>query len=386
MTFSARWILVGVILIVVLVVAGQTFYTVNEREQVILTQFGEIVGEAVTTPGLKFKLPFIQKVHRLEKRVLEWDGDPNDVATKEKVYIGIDVYGRWRIADPKQFYLRLADERLAQSRLDDILDSATREAVARHDLIEIVRTTKGRVPVRDEVLDDPSLNLGELGQISVGRTQVEREIHQRAAPYLTELGVELLDIRIKRLNYNEQVQTSIYQRMISERKQLAEMFRSQGMGEAAKLRGRKEQELREIRSLAYKQVQQIRGAADARAAEIYAEAYNASPQAADFYRFLHTMATYESSLGDDTMVVLSTDSDLFELLKGAGSVGDAAAFAALAERLRDELPATTATLELEPLPRPNPLPAPLPGRFPPGLESAIGLDADAPTTLPGEGD
>ena len=296
-------------------------YTVDEVEQVIITQFGKPVGEPVTEAGLKFKVPFVQEVNPIDKRVLEWDGTPSDMPTKDKLYISVDLFARWRIVDPLQYFLRLRDERSAQSRLDDILGSETRNAVAKHELIEIIRTTKDRIPLRDAALASSSegLNMGALVPIEKGRQLVEQEIFKEAAAKVSVFGIELLDIRFKRINYNASVRPKIYDRMISERRQIAERFLSEGNGEAARIRGNRLRELNKIQSEAYREVEEIRGVADAKATEIYASAYNQSPQSVEFYEFTRTMAAYSSLVDQQTTLVLSTDSDLFKFLKGMTS-------------------------------------------------------------------
>jgi membrane protease subunit HflC len=295
-----------------------SIYTVSEIEQMIITQFGKPVGEPVTTAGLKVKIPFIQQVNSIDKRVLEWDGNPSDMPTKDKLYISVDLFARWRITDPLQYFLRLRDERSAQSRLDDILGSETRNAVAKHELIEIIRTTKDRVPLRDELLTEAErdLNMGSLVPIQKGRKQVEQEIFAAAAEKVRVFGIELLDIRFKRINYNESVRPKIYDRMISERRQIAERFLSEGNGEAARIRGNRVRDLNKIQSEAYREVEQIRGLADAKATEIYAGAYNQSAEAAAFYEFTRTMEAYKFIIAENTTLVLSTDSELFKFLKG----------------------------------------------------------------------
>lgn len=302
---------------VVLYLTWSSIYTVNEVEQVIITQFGKPVGDPVTTAGLKTKLPFIQEVNPIDKRVLEWDGNPSDMPTKDKLYISVDLFARWRITDPLQYFLRLRDERSAQSRLDDILGSETRNAVAKHELIEIIRTSKDRVPLRDALLTDAEkdLNMGMLVPIQKGRQLVEQEIFAAAAEKVQVFGIELLDIRFKRINYNESVRPKIYDRMISERRQIAERFLSEGNGEAARIRGNRVRDLNKVQSEAYRQVEEIRGIADAKAAEIYASAYNLNPESVSFYEFTRTMQSYQSLIGDDTTMVLSTDSDLFKFVK-----------------------------------------------------------------------
>lgn len=297
---------------------SSSVYTVSEVEQMIITQFGKPVGKPVTTAGLKLKMPFIQQVNPIDKRILEWDGTPSDMPTKDKLYISVDLFARWRITEPLQYFLRLRDERSAQSRLDDILGSETRNAVAKHELIEIIRTTKDRIPLRDTLLTEAEreLDMGQLVPIQKGRMLVEQEIFTAAADKVQVFGIELLDIRFKRINYNESVRPKIYDRMISERRQIAERFLSEGNGEAARIRGNRVRDLNKIQSEAYRQVEEIRGVADAKATEIYAAAYNQSPESARFFEFTRTMQAYQSMIGDSTTLMLSTDSDLFKFLKG----------------------------------------------------------------------
>ena len=306
------------ILSVAVFVLISSVYTVSEVEQMIITQFGKPVGEPVTTAGLKVKIPFIQQVNPIEKRVLEWDGNPSDMPTKDKLYISVDLFARWRITDPLQYFLRIRDERSAQSRLDDILGSETRNAVAKHELIEIIRTTSDRVPLRDTLLTDAEreLNMGTLVPIQKGRKLVEQEIFAAAADKVQVFGIELLDIRFKRINYNQSVRPKIYDRMISERRQIAERFQSEGNGEAARIRGNRVRDLNKIQSEAYREVEEIRGLADAKATEIYASAYNKNAEAVAFYEFTRTMESYKFIIAENTTLVLSTDSELFKFLKG----------------------------------------------------------------------
>lgn len=298
--------------------AVSAIYTVNEVEQMIITQFGKPVGEPITTAGLKLKLPFIQELNPIDKRVLEWDGNPSDMPTKDKLYISVDLFARWRITDPLQYFLRLRDERSAQSRLDDILGSETRNAVAKHELIEIIRTTKDRKPLRDALLTEAErrLDMGTLVPIKKGRKLVEQEIFTAAAEKVRVFGIELLDIRFKRINYNESVRPKIYDRMISERRQIAERFLSEGNGEAARIRGNRVRDLNKIQSEAYRAVEEIRGVADAKATEIYSAAYNQNKQSVEFYEFTRTMQSYKSIISENTTLVLSTGSDMFKFLKG----------------------------------------------------------------------
>ena len=311
----------GVILAIVgfaIFVATSSIYSVDETEQAIVTQFGKPVGAPVTTAGLKFKLPFIQEIHSIDKRILEWDGTPSDMPTKDKLYISVDVFARWRITEPLQYFLRLRDERSAQSRLDDSLGSEIRNAVAKHELIEIIRTTKNRTPLRDALLtgSEQEMDIGALVPIKKGRKLVEEEIFKAAAEKVQVFGIELLDIRFKRINYNESVRPKIYDRMISERRQIAERFLSEGNGEAARIRGNRVRDLHKIQSEGYRDVEENRGLADAKATEIYASAYNQSPVAVEFFEFTRTMQAYPEIIGQNSTLVLSTDSDLFKFLKG----------------------------------------------------------------------
>ena len=305
----------GVAVIVMIAFVGFQLctYTVNEYEQVIITQFGKPVGQPVTGAGLHYKLPFVQTVHRIDKRILEWDGRANEMPTRDKLYIIVDTFGRWRINNPSLYFITMRDETSALSRLDDILGSEVRNALAKHDLVEIVRTDKGRKPVLDETLADVTPG-NPLPAIKFGRAAIEQEVVREAAPKLAQFGVELLDIRFMRINYNQRVTSKIYERMISERQKIASRFRSEGEGEAAKILGSKERDLRKIESEAYKEVQKIRGEADAKAASIYAAAYNATPEAASFYQFMRTMESYPAVLSGSTLI-LSTDSELLRFLK-----------------------------------------------------------------------
>jgi membrane protease subunit HflC len=304
-----------VVLVVLFFLVNLCFYTVTEQEQIILTQFGKTVGEPKRDAGMHLKLPFIQTVNRIDKRILEWDGRASEMPTRDKLYVVVDTFGRWRISDPLQFFTRLRDERSALSRLDDIIGSEVRNAVAKHDLIEIVRTTKDRKPVADAQLNPDAGQSNVLLPITLGRTAIENEVVKLAAPKLKDFGIELIDVRFMRINYNTRVSSKIHERMISERQQIASRFRSEGEGEAAKIIGSKERDLRRIESEAYREVQKIRGEADAKATEIFARAYGGSPAAAEFHGFLRTMDTYRKALGHDSTLILSTDSDLFRYLK-----------------------------------------------------------------------
>ena len=317
---SGLLVLILAAVFVGILVISLSVYTIDQTEQVIITQFGEPVGQPITDPGLHFKVPFVQTVNTLDKRFLEWDGAPVAIPTRDKTYIHVSTFARWRIDDPKSYFVRLHDERSAQSRLDDILGSETRNAIAKHDLIEIVRTDKNREPLKDETLKGGVTNeIGILPPIQFGRQKIEEEIKTSAAQKLAEFGITVLDFRIKRVNYNPDVLDRIYQRMISERLQIAQRFRAEGEGESARIAGQRERDLNEIQSNAYLQVQKIRGEADAKASEIYATAYTQDSQAAEFYTFLKTLDAYRKIFTKDSTIVLSTDSQLFRLLKNAGA-------------------------------------------------------------------
>lgn len=317
MPFASLLRSIGIVLAAVLLIiaANLCFYTVSETEQVIITQFGKTVGQPRNEAGLKFKWPLIQTVNRIDKRILEWDGRASEMPTRDKLYIVVDTFGRWRISDPLQYFTRLRDERSALSRLDDIIGSEVRNAIAKHDLIEIVRTDKNRKASADAAPADDAGQINRLLPIAMGRAVVEKEIVEMAAPKLKDFGVELIDVRFMRVNYNSGVSAKIHERMMSERQQIASRFRSEGEGEAAKILGNKERDLRQIESESYREVQKIKGDADARASEIYARAYGGSAEAAEFHQFLRTMDAYRKTLDKDTTLLLSTDSDLFRYLK-----------------------------------------------------------------------
>lgn len=284
-------------------------YVVDEREQVIITQFGKPVGEPFTEPGLHFKLPFIQKVLRFSKQWLEWDGEESEMPTREKTYVFVDTYGRWRIVDPLKFYTSVRDERGAQSRLDDIIDGETRNVVAAHDLIEVVRSSNREFANTEE--SDVLQQGREQTQIKVGREELSRMVLERASRAMPDFGIELVDVQFQRVNYTDSVEAKIFDRMSSERKRIAELYRSEGQGERAEILGKKDRELKTINSEAYKQVQELRGDADARATAIYADAYNRDPQ---LYKLLKSLETYENALSQDSTMILSTDSEFLKTL------------------------------------------------------------------------
>jgi membrane protease subunit HflC len=298
-------LLIAVFVLLAIATIGGAFFVVNEAQQVIITQFGKPVGEPIMTPGLKVKTPFVQKANFFEKRFLEWDGEPNEVPTKDKRFIYVDTYARWRITDPLLFFQRLRDERGAQSRLDDILDGETRNTIANHNLIEVVRSTNREFEV-SSALEEGS------HQITFGRVELEEEVLENASTRTAVLGIEILDFQFKRTNYAEVDRPKVYERMISERKRIAEEYRSEGAGEAARIIGNKDRDLQEITSEAYRQAQEIKGKADAEAADIYAGAYNRDP---DFYRFLKTMEVYTQTMGENTILLLSTDGEFLKYLE-----------------------------------------------------------------------
>ena len=309
------------VLFVGILIFSSSAYTVDQTEQVFITEFGKPVGNpinsdpAVNEAGLHFKKPFIQQVNRIEKRILEWDGPATEMPTRDKLYISVDNFARWRISDPKTYFEKLRDERSALSRLDDIIGSETRNVIASHDLIEVIRSEKNRKPSRDETLTAANSNLGMLPPIQFGRNSLDQQILKAAQPKVRSWGIELLDVQFKRINYKPGVIDKIYARMASERQQIADRFRSEGAGEAAKIIGRKERDLLSIQSEAYRKEQEIKVKADAQATGIYSLAYNSNSSAADFYQFVKTLDTYKKTLGKDTTTIFTSNSDLFRLFK-----------------------------------------------------------------------
>ncbi len=287
-------------------------YVVTETQQVIVTQFGKVVGEPITEPGLKFKVPFLQKATYFPKNLLSWDGEPGQIPTLEKTYIWVDTFARWKIVDPINFFQTVTSMMEAQARLDDIIDPAVRNAITSYRLIETVRQTDRPLDTFEVGIDDVERSPQAAYKVTVGRENITREILKNAQPKLSEFGIELVDVKIKMINYVEQVRKSVYDRMIAERKQIAEKFRSEGQGEARKILGDKEKDLKEIRSLAYRKAQEIKGKADATATRIFAEAFGRDPE---FYSFTKTLETYKDTLGTDSTMILSTDSDFLKYLK-----------------------------------------------------------------------
>jgi membrane protease subunit HflC len=297
------------VLVVLFIAAQATFYTVAENEQVLLTEFGKIVGDANSTPGLHMRAPFIQEVHRLDKRWLEWEGSPNQIPTRDKKYIWIDAFARWRISDPVKFFKRLRDEPSAQSRLDDIIDGEIRNVIANHDLIDIVRSSS-RAFERGDEFDEAQVD-DAVFTPTLGRKGLTALVLEKSAAVMPDYGVELADIQIKHVNYVDSVQQKVFERMISERKRIAERFRSEGKGKRAEIEGKVERELLRIRSEAYQKAEEIRGRADAQAARIYADAYNTDPE---LYAFVKTLDAYKTIFNENTDLVLSTSSPLLKYL------------------------------------------------------------------------
>jgi len=306
MKFRALIIIAAILLFILY----QAVYIVDETKQVILTQFGKVIGEPVTKPGLKFKIPFIQKPNYFAKNLLEWDGDPGEIPTQDKTYLWVDAFARWKIVDPLRFFKTVINENGAQSRLDDILDSEVRNKITSSPLIETVR--KSNRPLDTFDLENQIGEKRALGKITVGRQQIVKSIMDQAQPKLADFGIELVDLKIKRLNYTEQVQQSVYARMIAERKQIAEKYRSEGQGEARKIEGNQEKELKRITSEAYRTAQEVMGKADAEATRIYAEAYSKD---VELYSLLKSLDVYKNTLDKDSTLVLSTDADFLKYLK-----------------------------------------------------------------------
>jgi membrane protease subunit HflC len=310
-------VLLGIVIIAAFVLYNSA-YVVDETEQVVITQFGRIVGDAKTTPGLKFKVPFIQKVNFFPKILLEWDGDPGQIPTKDKTYIWVDTFARWRISDPIVYFQTVKDEFSALKRLDDIIDPAMRDLISAYPLVESVRNTDRPMDTFDAIQgleakegeDSPKRKVRY--QVDLGRAEIARQIEKQAGEKLAEFGIQVEDVKIKRINYIDSVRSSVYDRMIAERNQIAEKFRAEGKGEASNIRGEKERELQVIKSQAYKQAQEVKGDADAKAARIYAEAYGKDPE---FYAFVKTMDLYQKTLEKDSTVILSTDSELMKYFK-----------------------------------------------------------------------
>ena len=293
----------------ILITLSTSVYITNEAQQVIITQFGRPVGEVITEAGLHAKIPFIQQANYFEKRFLEWDGVANQVPTRDKRFIWVDTYARWRISDPLLFFQRLRDERGAETRISAIIDGETRNSVARHDLVEVVRNSN-----RDtaDILLDAEEETAILEEILIGRAEIQREIREAAQTSLNDLGIELLDVRLKRINYVEEVQVDVFQRMIAERQRIASRYRSEGEGETARIDGERERELQRIQSVAYREAEEIRGQADGEATRIYAAAYNRD---SSFYAFIKSLETYDLTADPSSILILTTDSELLRFVK-----------------------------------------------------------------------
>ncbi|MCG8633572.1 MAG: protease modulator HflC [Desulfobacterales bacterium] len=309
--------ILAAVAIVVMLFFGSA-YVVDETEQVVVTQFGRIVGDAVKEPGLKFKIPFIQKANYFPKNLLEWDGDPGQVPTKDKTYIWVDTFARWKISDPIVYFQTVKDEFSGLKRLDDIIDPAMRDLISAYPLVESVRNTDRSMDTFEAIgsgNDGSNKKRMVRYKVDIGRAQIAEQIEKQAREKLAEFGIEVVDVKIKRINYIDSVRRSVYDRMIAERNQIAEKFRAEGKGEASNIRGEKEKQLQVIKSEAYREAQAIKGKADAKATQVYAEAYGQDPE---FYAFLKTMELYKSTLEKDSTMVLSTDSELMKYLKGSG--------------------------------------------------------------------
>jgi membrane protease subunit HflC len=302
----------GIIIVGVLVAAVLIYnaaYTIKETEQVVITQFGRIVGDPKKDPGLKFKIPFIQKANYFAKNLLDWDGDPGQIPTLDKTFIWVDTFARWKITDPVKFFQTVNNQFSAIGKLNDIIDPAVRNFITSNQLIEAVRKSNRELGMEETGVQDSKRN---YYSISIGREKITQGILEQAQPKLAQFGIELVDVKIKRINYVEEVRKSVYGRMIAERKQIAEKFRSEGKGEAQKILGDKERDLKEIESAAYRRAQEIKGKADAEATSIYAGAYGIDPE---FYSFVQTLEIYEQSLDSQNTLILSTSSEFLKYLK-----------------------------------------------------------------------
>jgi membrane protease subunit HflC len=302
--------IIVVLLIVAAVLVYNAAYIVNETEQVVVTQFGRIMGEPKKDPGLKFKIPFIQTANYFAKNLLDWDGDAGQIPTLDKTFIWVDTFARWKIVDPIKFFQTVNNRFNAIGKLNDIIDPAVRNFITSNSLIEAVRKSNRTLETAEI---GPEGEERVYATISTGREKITEGILVQAQPKLAPFGIELVDIKIKRINYVEEVRKSVYGRMIAERNQIAEKFRSEGKGEAQKILGDKERDLQEISSKAYRTAQEIKGKADAKATTIYAESYGADPE---FYSFVQTLEIYSESMNDTNTLILSTDSEFLKYLKG----------------------------------------------------------------------
>jgi len=304
--------LIYVAIIILIFIFFSAVYVVDETEQVIVTQFGKAIGEPKTDPGLYFKLPIVQQANYFPKNLLEWDGDPGQIPTLDKTFIWVDTFARWKIVDPLKFFETVNNVYAGLGRLDDIIDPAVRNFITSFPLIETVRMTNRELDTFEVGIDEVK-EISPLGEVKTGRAKITKGIMEQAQPKLAKFGIELVDVKIKRLNYVEEVQKSVYARMIAERKQIAEKFRSEGKGEARKIEGDKEREMKRITSEAYRTAQEVKGKADAEATKIYAQAYGLD---SDFYSFVKTLDIYKETLDKDSTIILSTDSEFFKYMKG----------------------------------------------------------------------
>jgi len=298
-----------IICIAVVIILNSTFYRLFEFEQAIITQFGKPIGGPINKSGLHMKIPFIQKLHRFEKRIMIWDGDATQIPTSDKKYIWLDVTARWKIVEPLKFYQSVGNVTGILSRLDDIVDSASRDVVSAQKLIEVVRNSNDILSKQEKNL---LIQTGKLEKILKGRDELRVMIMTKASELVPQYGIELVDVQIQRLNYVKEVRQKVFERMISERKKMAAMYRSEGKGEKAQIDGKRERELQRIQSEAYKKAQELKGAADAKATKIYAESYGKDPE---FYSFLKTLEIYRTTIGSNSKAILTTDSDIYKYLK-----------------------------------------------------------------------
>jgi membrane protease subunit HflC len=306
---ATRVVIILVVALVALIVLSNSLYVIDMTQQVVVTQFGRPIGQPIATPGLRAKIPFVQKINVFDKRVLEWDGNPSQVPTRDKKYIWVDTFARWRIVDPLRFMQSVSNEIGAHARLDDVIDAVTRDLITSHDLIEIVRDSNREMTASESYEETPT---EQDVMIETGRTAITREILNRASEQMPRYGIEMVDVEVKRVNYVEEVRQKVYERMISERQRIAERYRSEGRGQSAEIRGRKERELQRITSEAYQIAQELRGEADAGAARIYSDAFGRDPE---FYTFLRTLESYGETIGSETSLILTTDSEYFKLFK-----------------------------------------------------------------------
>ncbi len=304
-------ILIGLIVVIIFILSGAV-YVVDETEQVVVTQFGKAMGKSKKDPGLYFKIPIIQQANYFPKNLLQWDGDPGQIPTLDKTFIWVDTFARWKIVDPLKFFETVSNVVSGLGRLDDIIDPAVRNFITSYSLIETVRMTNRELDTFEAGVEEVK-EKRDLGEVKTGRAKITKGIMDQAQPKLAKFGIELVDVKIKRLNYVEEVRRSVYGRMIAERKQIAEKFRSEGKGEARKIEGDREKEMKRITSEAYRTAQEIKGKADGEATKIYAQAYGQDP---DFYSFVNTLDIYKETLDKDSTLILSTDSEFFKYMKG----------------------------------------------------------------------